>query len=195
MKSHKAEPAPLYAVPVANEFLEQLYWTLNRVLDRDGISMLQWAFMQRALDDRDGIPFRRIIEVTGESKDNVRRAAAKLTDFAEVIVDPKDGRARKLVLTKRGRKRARIIMGRFEIELFKLLRARDERSERVRKFKRLLWDANAYLAPSDLASDETTARSQENRRLFPDTSLNYTEEDPKESVWLREETPDDRFPW
>ncbi len=181
-------------IGVANEFLELLYWTLSRVLDRDGISMLQWAFMQRALNSRDGISFTRIIEVTGESKDNVRRAAAKLGDFAQVIVDPKDGRARKLVLTKRGRRRTRVIFWRFEQELFKLLSARDERSERVRDFKRLLWDASAYLTPCDLASKETVARYKEIRIQFPDTSINYVEEDPKKSEWLQEETPNDWIP-
>ena len=182
-------------IGVVQEFFEVIYWKLRQVLDREGISVLQWAFMQRALYYRDGVAFSHIMEVTGESKDNVRRAAAGLDGFATVVPDSRDRRARKLVLTKRGRRRSRIVMMRFEKEMFNLLGARDERSQRVRDFKHLLWDASAFLTPSDLADQETVVRSRQNRRLIFDDSPNYTEEDPSESIWLQEETPDDQSPW
>jgi hypothetical protein len=97
---------PVFMVYAVQEFLEPLHWKLNAILDREGISMLQSAFMHRALDRPDGVAFGQIMKATGEPKDNVRRAAASLPGrFANVVVDPKDRRARKLVLTKRGRKR------------------------------------------------------------------------------------------
>jgi DNA-binding MarR family transcriptional regulator len=195
VKTYKGKPAPPFMIYVVQEFLELLYWKFRQVLDRDGISMLQWAFIQRAFDCQDGVSFSRIIEVTGESKDHVRRAAASLEGFATVNVDPEDRRARRLVLTKRGRSRARIIMGRFEKEMFKLLGARDERSQRVKDFKYLLWDASAYLVPGDLASEETIARSKKNLRLFPDDSLRFVEEPQSESMWIKEERPDDWIPF
>jgi DNA-binding MarR family transcriptional regulator len=195
VKTHKTEPAPLLMITAVQEFFEQLHWKFARVLDREGISMLQWAFMQRAFDERNGIPFSLIIEVTGETKDNVRRAAAKLQGFADVITNPRDRRAKNVVLTRRGRSRTRLIMGRLEKEMFKLLGARDERSDRVSDFKQLLWDASAYLVPSDLADEEMTERWVQHRLIFPDTSLNYVEETSAESVWVQEETPDDSIPW
>jgi DNA-binding MarR family transcriptional regulator len=182
-------------VGVVQEFFELLYWKLQQVLDREGISMLQWAFIQRAYGWRDGLPFSHILEVTGESKDNVRRAAAALRGFATVVVDPNDRRARRLVLTRRGKRRFRIVMMRFEKEMFTLLGARDGRSQRVEDFKHLLWDASAYLAPGDLASEESIARSEENRENIPDTSLLYVEEDQSESVWTQEESPEDEIPF
>jgi DNA-binding MarR family transcriptional regulator len=182
-------------ISVVQEFLELLYWKLQQVLDREGISMLQWAFIQRAHECKDGIPFSHMIEVTGESKDNVRRAAAALRGFASVVVDPNDRRARRLVLTKRGRRRFGIVMVRFEKEMFRLLGARDERSQRVKDFKYLLWDASAYLAPSDLAREESIARSAENRENTPDNSLVYVEEDPAKSVWIWKEPETDEIPF
>ena len=195
VKTYKGEPAPLFMASVVQEFLELLHWKLQQVLDREGISMLQWAFIRRAYGQRDGIPFSRILEVTGESKDNVRRAAAGLQGFASIVVDPNDRRARRLVLTKRGKRRFGIVMMRFEKEMFKLLGARDERSQRVKDFKYLLWDASAYLAPSDLASEESIARSEENRECIPDNSLLYVEEDQSESVWIQEESSMDEIPF
>jgi DNA-binding MarR family transcriptional regulator len=195
VKTYKRQPAPPFMVLVVQEFLELLYWKFQQVLDREGISMLQWAFIQRAYGCRDGIPFSQILEVTGESKDNVRRAAAALSGFATVVVDPNDRRARRLVLTKRGKRRFGIVMMSFEKETFKLLGARDGRSQRVEDFKHLLWDASAYLAPGDLASEESIARSEENRENIPDTSLLYVEEDQSKSVWIQEESPEDWIPF
>jgi DNA-binding MarR family transcriptional regulator len=195
VKTYDDEPAPHLMIHVVQEFLELLYWKLRQVLDREGISMLQWAFMQRALDYRDGVSFSQVIEVTGESKDNVRRAAASLENFANVVVDPDDRRARKLVLTKRGRKRTKLVMMHFEREMLNLLGARDYDSKRAEQFKWLLWDASAYLAPGDLASEETIALSQENRKLIRDDSLRYAREDQSESMWLQEEHPEDWIPF
>ena len=157
--------------------------------------MLQWAFMQRALDRPNGVSFSHIIEVSGESKDNVRRAAASLAGFADVVVDPEDRRARKLVLTKRGRRRVRFIMMRFEKEMLKLLGAREAFSQRAEEFKELLWDASAYLVPGDLASEETIVRSEENREQIPDDSLLFVEINQSESVWTEEDRPEDWFPF
>jgi len=195
VKTYKGKPAPPFMIYVVQEFLELLYWTLWQVLDREGISMLQWAFMQRALDRPNGVSFSHIIEVSGESKDNVRRAAASLAGFADVVVDPEDRRARKLVLTKRGRRRVRFIMMRFEKEMLKLLGAREAFSQRAEEFKELLWDASAYLVPGDLASEETIVRSEENREQIPDDSLLFVEINQSESVWTEEDRPEDWFPF
>lgn len=195
MKTYEEKPAPPFMITVIQEFLELLYWRLSQVLGREGISMLQWAFMQRALDYRDGVSFRQIMEATGESKDNVRRAAASLQGFADVVADPKDRRARKFVLTKRGRRRARIIVAQFEKEMLNLLGAREEFSQRVQEFKDLLWDASAYLAPGDHASEEMIARSEENREIIPDDSLRYAETPSTDSLWTQEEHPEDWIPF
>jgi DNA-binding MarR family transcriptional regulator len=180
----------VYAV---QEFLEPLHWKLNAVLDREGISMLQWAFMYRALDKPDGIEFGEIMKVTGESKDNVRRAAAALEGFADVVVDPKDRRARKLVMTKRGKRRTRLVFMRFEQELLKMLGARETISQRAEEFKRVLWDASAFLDPSYMAHREAILRSQQNRQLIPDDSLKYVQDD-SESKWTKE-PPEDGMLW
>jgi len=194
MKTYKAEPAPFFMIEIVQEFVELLYWRLQKVLDREGITMLQWAFMQRALVLRDGVPFRTILEVTGGSKDNVRRAAASLIGFASIVVDPNDRRARRFVLTRRGKRRANQVMKRFEREMLNLLGARDWDSNRAEQFKRLLWDASAYLAPGDLASTETIARSIENRKLIPDDSLRFVEDD-SDPRWSSDEPADDQIPW
>jgi DNA-binding MarR family transcriptional regulator len=176
------------------EFLEPLHWKLNAVLDREGISMLQWAFMHRALDRPDGVPFGEIMKATGESKDNVRRAAASLQGFADVLVDPEDRRARKLVLTKRGRKRTRLVFMRFEQELLKMLGARETFSQRAEEFKHVLWDASAFLDPRYMAHREAILRSQQNRNLLPDDSLKYVQDD-SQSVWARDESAEDGIWW
>jgi len=191
VKTHKRKPAPPFMISVVQEFLEVLYWKLSRVLDREGMSMLQWAFMMRALDWPDGVSFSQIMEVTGESKDNVRRAAASLKGFAEVVANPEDRRARKLVLTKRGRRRSHLIMTRFEQEMLNLLGARESFSRRAEEFKELLWNASAYLAPGDTADEKTIARSEENRELIPDNSLQFVEVPQSESVFTNEELTED----
>lgn len=194
VKTYKNEPPPFFMIEVVQEFLERLYWTLQKVLEREGISMLQWAFMLRALVLRNGVPFRWILDVTGESKDNVRRAAASLQGFADVVVDPDDRRARRFVLTKRGKRRANQVMKRFEREVLNLLGARDWDSNRAEQFKRLLWDATAYLAPGNFASNETITRSIENRKLIPDDSLRFVEDD-SDPRWSSDEPVDDQIPW
>ena len=194
MKTYQGEPAPHFMIHVVQEFLELLYWKLQKVLDDEGVSMLQWAFMQRALDRPKGVPFSLILGVTGESKDNVRRAAASLQGFANVVIDSDDRRARKLVLTKRGKKRTNLVFTRWEREMLDLLGARDYDSNRAEQFKRLLWDASSYLIPGDLASKETIARSNKNRGLIPDDSLRFVEDD-SDSRWTGEEPPDDKIPW
>lgn len=195
MKSRVNKPAPVAMMRVVNEFVDLLHWTLNRILDDEGISMLQWAFMMRAYDCRNGVSFQHILQVTGESKDNVRRAADLLKGFADVVIEPRDRRARRLVLTRRGKRRAGHIIIRFQREVLGLLGARDERSERAREFKSHLWDAYAFLIPSDLASDETIARSEENREQIRDTSLDYVQDDTLESMWIPDDSPDDWFPY
>ena len=102
MKLKARKPAPL--VYTALEFLDLLFWKLHRILDQEGVSMLQWAFMQRASLDDNGVPFCAILKATGDSKDNVRRAAKFLEQarVGKVIPDPSDGRARIFILTQFG---------------------------------------------------------------------------------------------
>ena len=92
---------------VAQEFLDQLFWKLYRVLDKEGISVLRWAIMLRSYVDEGGVRYSAIRKATGESLDNVRRAAEFLqaSKLGKVIIDPKDKRARIFVLNKRGKHR------------------------------------------------------------------------------------------
>jgi hypothetical protein len=134
------------------------------------------------------------MQATSESKDNIRRGAASLQGFANVIVDPGDKRARKLVLTRRGRKRTRLVFARFEKELLRTLGAREVFSQRAEDFKQLLWDATAYLAPENTADQKAILRWKENRDLVPDDSLRYVQDD-SESVSTRDDPPEDWIPW
>lgn len=195
MTKYSDQPAPPFMILVVQEFLELLYWKLQSVLDQEGVTMLQWAFMQRANYQKEGVSFSRIIEATGESKDNVRRAAASLRNFADVVVDPKDRRSRRLVLNRRGKRRTGFVLQRFERVLLDTLDARDRGSQRAEQFKEILWDASAYLAPGDLASDETVAKSEQNRQQISDDSLRYVEDTDQDSFWTKEEPPDDWVPF
>jgi DNA-binding MarR family transcriptional regulator len=195
VKTYDDEPPPHFMIHVVQEFLGCLYWKLRNVLDEEGITMLQWAFMERATDRREGVSFSWIMEVTGESKDNVRRAAASLQGFANVVVDPRDRRSRKLVLTKRGRRRIGFITMRLEKEMLNLLGARDRSSQRAEQFKELLWEASAYLTPGDLACEETIERSNENRKLIPDDSTRFDKDAEPDSIWIKEDPPEDWIPF
>ena len=94
MKSRSFCPPPM--ATMAQEFLDLLFWKLHWILDQEGVTVLQWAFMLRALKDADGVPFSVIVKATKDSKDNVRRAAKFLQDakVGKVIAAPGDGRAR-----------------------------------------------------------------------------------------------------
>lgn len=83
---------------------------------------------------------------------------------------------------------------RFEREMLTLLGARDHDSNRAVDFGTFIRQAMAYLAPGDLASEETIACSRENRELILDDSLRFVEDD-TDSRWTKEEPADDEIFW
>jgi DNA-binding MarR family transcriptional regulator len=175
MKLKARKPAPL--VYTALEFLDLLFWKLHRILDQEGVSMLQWAFMQRASLDDNGVPFCAILKATGDSKDNVRRAGKFLEQarVGKVIPDPSDGRARIFILTELGRRRTRHIIAAFKAELLASVGAREIFSKRARLFTRHMWHASVYLATGDLATKEMIDDRKYNRSAISDDSLRYVE--------------------
>lgn len=161
----------------ALEFVDLLFWKLHRILDREGVSILQWAFMQRALNDSSGVPFSAIRRATGDSKDNVRRAAAFLDEagVGEVIADPHDRRARIFVLTPRGKRRTLRVYEAFEEELRHSVGSRDADSKRAQQFNRQMWNTSCYLSSGDLAAKKMDEERKNNRADIPDDSLRYAE--------------------
>jgi DNA-binding MarR family transcriptional regulator len=175
MKPKALKPPPL--VHTALEFLDLLFWKLHRVLDHEGVSMLQRAFMQRAFLDDNGVPFIAILKATGDSKSNVRRAAKFLEEagVGKVIADPRDGRARIFILTKLGGRRTRHIMDAFKAELLASVGAKEIFSKRAQRFTRHMWHASIYLASGDLAEKEMVDDRNYNRATVSDNSLSYVE--------------------
>jgi hypothetical protein len=164
-------------VSTTQEFLDLLFWKLHSILDQEGVSVLQWAFMQRALNDDNGVPFSVIFKATTGSKDNVRRAAKSLqvAKVGKVIAAPSDGRARVFILTKFGRKRTLHIMEAFKEELLASIGAREIFSKRAQQFTRHMWHASIYLASGDLAQKEMVAARKDDRAAVSDNSLRYVE--------------------
>ncbi|HMH15676.1 MAG TPA: hypothetical protein VK578_21430 [Edaphobacter sp.] len=161
----------------AIEFLDLLFWKVHRILDLEGVSILQWAFMHRGFLFEKGVPFNWILEATGESKDNVRRAARSLVkaNVGKVIADPSDRRARIFILSKLGRKRTLHLWEAFKAELLASVGAREIFSKRAERFTRHMWHASIYLASGDLATQELIDDRTDNRAAVPDNSLRYVE--------------------
>jgi DNA-binding MarR family transcriptional regulator len=172
----KTLPRPTM-VNITLEFLDQLFWKLHRILDREGVSMLQWAILQRAYLNEGSVPFSVIFKATGDSKDNVRRAAKFLQDanLGEVIVDPHDRRARILILSQRGRKCAMRVSEAYKAELLASVGARETFSKRVRLFTFCMWRASGFLGSGDLADEEMIDLRECNRAAVSDDSLRYVE--------------------
>ena len=162
---------------MAQEFLDLLFWKLHRILDREGIWMLHWALMQRAFENHAGVPFGEIMKATGEPGDNVTRAAKFLEEssLGKVIVDPKDRRARRFVLSKRGKIRTVYLQEAFEAELLVSMGAREIFSKRVHRFNLHMWRASGYLTSGDLANKGMVDLRMYNRAAMPDDSLRYVE--------------------
>jgi DNA-binding MarR family transcriptional regulator len=175
MKRESCRPRSM--VSMAQEFLDILFWKLHRILDQEGVSVLQWAIMQRALEHDRGVAFSLILKATRDSKDNVRRAAKSLQDanVGRVIADPSDGRARIFILTKLGRRRTLHVQEAFEAELLASVGAREIFSKRAERFTRHMWHASVYLASGDLAKKEMVDDRKYNRAAIPDNSLRYVE--------------------
>lgn len=177
------------------EFLDLIFWRLNAILDQKDVSTLEWAFMQGALyRGGRGVPFSSIMKATGQSKDNVRRAADSLQRqrMGRVTPDPEDRRARLFKLSPRGESRTRHIKAAFEQEMLRLLGARHLVSRRVRDFNRHLWHATGFLKSGDLADAVLKAYRDENRRAFPDdTPAHLRNETPAKSVWIKEDNPEE----
>lgn len=162
---------------MAQEFLDLLFWKLHRILDREGVSMLHWAIMQRAFLAHPGVGYSVVMKATGESKDNVKRAAEFLEEsgLGTVIVNPKDRRARIFSLTKHGKDRTLRVQRAFEAELVTSIGAREIFSKRVRRFNLHMWRASGYLTYMDLANGGLIDLRMYNRAAMPDDSLRYVE--------------------
>lgn len=189
MKSKRRPQLPMNQL--IEEFLDLIYWRFNKVLIEEDVSALQWTFMQRALYRYGrGVPFSAIIKATGESKDNVRRAAESLRRLRIGIVepDPEDRRARLFILTKFGQRITQRIKAKFEHEMLGLLGARHHVSGRVADFNWYLWHATGYLESGDLADGVLKAYRNENRRAFPDDTPAYLrDENLARSVWAQKD--------
>jgi DNA-binding MarR family transcriptional regulator len=159
------------------EVLDLLFWKVHRILDQNGVSILQWAFMHRGFLHERGVSFNAILKATGDSKDNVRRAARSLekASVGKVIADPSDRRARIFVLTKLGRGRTLHLWEAFKAELLASVGAREIFSKRAERFTRHMWHASMYLASGDIASRELADDRCDNRVAAPDNSLRYVE--------------------
>jgi DNA-binding MarR family transcriptional regulator len=170
-------PSSLPLIEIAQEFIDLLFWKFHRILDQEGVSELQWAFMQRASRDTSSVPFSVIRTVTGESMSNVRRAASSLEEanVGKVEVNPADRRERIFTLTKLGRRRANHVREAYKAELLTSIGAREIFSKRVLKFTELLSHASFYLASGDLAKKELRVLRGQNRSAVPDDSLRYGE--------------------
>ena len=175
MKRKSCSPPSM--VTTAQEFLDLLFWKLHRILDREGISVLQWAIMQRALEHESGVRFSVILKATADTKDNVRRAAKSLQDakVGRVIADPRDGRARIFILTKLGRRRTLHVREAFKAKLLASIGAREIFSTRAERFTRHMWHASIYLASGDLAEKDMVDDRKYNRAKVFDNSLRYVE--------------------
>lgn len=160
-------------VDQVEQFIDIVYWTMSRRLDAQGITPLHWAFMQRAYRNGGRVRFSDVLKATGESKDNVRRAAAFLqkSRLGEVRSDFDDRRARIFALTERGRKQTSLIRQGFEAELLRLVGAREVISQRVREFTRHLWKASGFLPPGDLTNLGSYMKAE-----LPDDSLRFRPE-------------------
>jgi DNA-binding MarR family transcriptional regulator len=172
MGKSKKPPLP----PMVNQvqqLLDILGWALNQVLDHQGIKVLHWAFMQRASQWPGGVSFSAVMKATGQSKDNVRRAAKFLEEskLGKVKPDTSDHRARIFVLNEKGRKQTSRIEETFEAKLLVLLGANLVWSNRVREFNWDLWCASGFLPPGDLANLQLYQRADlpdDTRGFFPE---------------------------
>lgn len=175
MKISARRPPPMTSTAI--EVLDLLFWKVHRILDVDGVSILQWAFMHRGFLHERGVSFNAILKATGDSKDNVRRAARSLekAKVGKVIADPSDGRARIFVLTKLGRRRTLDLWEAFRAELLASVGAREIFSKRAERFTRHMWHASVYLASGDITTKDLADDRIENRTAVPDNSLRYVE--------------------
>ena len=175
MKMSARRPPPMTST--AMEVLDLLYWKVHRILDLEGVSVLQWAFMHRAALHENGVTFSAVLKATGDSKDNVRRAAKSLEEakVGKVIEDPNDRRARIFVLNKFGKRRTLHLWEVFKAELLASVGAREIFSKRAVRFTRHLWHASEYLAAGDLAVQEMADEREDNRAAIPDDSLRFVE--------------------
>jgi hypothetical protein len=162
---------------VAQEFIDQLFWKLHRVLDKEGFSVLQWAIMLRSFVHEGGVPYSAIRKATGESLDNVRRAAEflQVSKLGKVISDPKDKRARIFILNTRGKNRARCVNEAFKADLLVSVGARDVFSKRAQQFTRHMRHASIYLASGDITSMKLVKDRIDNRAAVSDNTLKFVE--------------------
>jgi hypothetical protein len=160
-------------VDQVQQTLDTLFWPLSKVLGNEGINALHWAILKRAQILGGGVQFAAVIRATGQSKDNVRRAAKFLANsrLGEVIPDPKDHRARIFQLNRRGRDKARYIEESIQAELLTLIGANLSWSQRARDFTRDLLNASGFLPPGDLANHDSYQAwgdPDDSRGYYPD---------------------------
>ena len=172
-------------VDQVQQLLDILFWALNEVLDDQGITMLQWAFMQRAYMASRGVPFSTVMKATRQSKDQLRRAANFLqgSGLGKVTASPKDGRARIFELNAKGRKQVSQIEQKLEAKLLTLLGAKLLISKRVQEFKWDLFCASGFLPPGDLADLKLYFKQgmvDDTRGFYPEPKLVLPLRNPEE---------------
>jgi DNA-binding MarR family transcriptional regulator len=164
-------------IDTVQEFLDLLFWKFHRILEQEGVSELQWAFMHRASLVGMGVSFSAIRKATGESMSNARRAANSLEEanVGHVTVNPVDRRERLFSLTKLGKRRTNHVQEAFKAELLKSIGVREIFSKRALKFTEIVSQASYYLASGDLAKKKLRVLRGQNRAAVPDDSLRYEE--------------------
>lgn len=157
---------------------------------------MQWAFMHRAYLNDGWVQFSAIRNATGDSKDNVRRAANSLAKagIGDVIADPADRRARFFKLSERGRRRTFHVTRVFEEELLDSIGAQEIFSKRVGLFNQHMWNASCYLASGDLADKNLKNSRKSNREEVPDDSVRFVGSSKRKPV-LFKATPSETVPF
>lgn len=182
-------PRPPGMLDQVEQFMDVVYWTVSRRLDKQGITTLHWAIMQHGYRNGGRVGFTQVFKATGESKSNVRRAAKflEISGLGIVSVDPSDKRARVFSLSARGTRKTSQIRAEIESDLLKLIGAREVVSQRVREFTKHLWHASGFIPPGDL-----TNLSQYKKAELPDNSPRFV---PDTAAARPSAATSDEMPW
>lgn len=142
---------PSMVSQVAHMF-DILHWTYFGVLGKHNISFLQLAIFRRCLVN--GNPYTKIITATGVPKVTVWRQCRKLANRGLIVFEAAAETTppvQAVELTGAGYRLLLKIDAEVEEELLRVVCAKEYRSQRVKKFTKLLWRANGFLPRNGLA--------------------------------------------
>lgn len=128
-----------------------LHWTYATVLEKHGMSVLQYAVLRRSTVH--GTPYTHIVKATGVPRVTVWRQATDLAFRGLVRFERPEGkksRVHVVGMTDRGYRLLRKIAAEVEKELLRVVGARKNSSARVRVFTRCLWRATWFLPRNGL---------------------------------------------